>query len=156
MGRGSDHHIDVADEKGRQSGCNHKALVVQDALDEALIGRDVGPDPDDANSVHVPCLPDFVSVSVIDSAHRKVWDAGDDRHLIARLDPLTAMLEGSTRGGIYLRRKIVCQEEDMHLMPNRNQPPPQRPRTALQCIGWIRKPQILDATLMAPSARVRP
>ena len=43
-----------------------------------------------------------------------IWSARDDGDIVTSTKPPRTVLEGSRRGCVNLRRKIMCKEEDLH------------------------------------------
>ena len=107
LGGSADHDVDLADERPREDRSEHKTQIVDDPARETLVGGDVGPDPDDLDTVDGLPLPNPVLVTIKDAALREVRCARDYRDLVPCLHPLAAMLVGSARRRIDLGRKIV-------------------------------------------------
>ena len=92
--RGRDDHVYVADAETCGHRRNHEARIIERSFEEALIGTDVSPDPDDIDALDCLSCPPSVGVAVEHLAGRKIWRASDDSHLMPGPDPLAAMLEG--------------------------------------------------------------
>ena len=98
------------DEKPSQESRNGETDVVQRPFKEPFVGNDIGPDANNAYSIHLLFLPNAVSVAFVDLALRKIRRTSDNGHLMTSLDPFTAMVKSAGRWGIDLGGEIVGKE----------------------------------------------
>src|SRR5215472_13839621 len=66
------------------------------------------------DAIHFLALEQLVPVPRINAAAWVIGRAGDNRHIVAHLDPLLAVLEGARRRRIDLGREIVGEKENPH------------------------------------------
>src|SRR5262249_16796192 len=82
--------------------------------DDALVGGQKRPYPDDVDAVHALALEQSVTKARIKPSFRMVRRAGDNLDLMPHLDPQLGMLVSTARQRTGLRRKIMRQEQDFH------------------------------------------
>jgi hypothetical protein len=112
--RGADDHIRARQEGAGEDRRNHETHVIQRALEEALVGGDVGPHTNHVDAIH------GLAAATAHCGSRHVFSRWENSALRSPLShdgpppPSAGVLEGTRGRGIGLGRKVVGQEEDVH------------------------------------------
>ncbi|EEF93784.1 hypothetical protein CATMIT_01582, partial [Catenibacterium mitsuokai DSM 15897] len=93
--RGRHHHVVTALEQPGDGAGGHEAEVIQGALEEALVGGDVGLDPHHADAVERLDAAPGVAVAGEQLAFGEVRRAGDHSDLVAGAHPAHRVLVGA-------------------------------------------------------------